>query len=128
MNNSIADKEELALRLVHGLQSQDKLIVESVLENKDESTIRSIIKRIPIEYITVFLHQLQSLLYTKEKKNLNSLIWLEQLLILRSTFLRTVSRISFNCIVLVELLIILLHFLAAKSSCRIKSVDGIAQC
>lgn len=91
MNNSIADKEELALRLVHGLQSQDKLIVESVLENKDESTIRSIIKRIPIEYITVFLHQLQSLLYTKEKKNLNSLIWLEQLLILRSTFLRTVS-------------------------------------
>lgn len=91
MNNSIADKEELALRLVHGLQSQDTLIVESVLENKDESTIRSIIKRIPIEYITVFLHQLQSLLYTKEKKNLNSLVWLEQLLILRSTFLRTVS-------------------------------------
>ena len=88
--------DSLAHVLVQGLQTRDKQMLDTVLNNSDDKIIRNTIKKLPIDSITLLLTQLQSFLFYKSENTITYIKWMEQLLNLRLSFILTVSPQDLN--------------------------------
>lgn len=65
INSKVPKIDNVAQLLVQGLHSKDKNILKSVLINRDDSTIRNTIKRLPMPVIVPLLEELTNYIQGK---------------------------------------------------------------
>lgn len=74
-------EEESCNLLIQGLIARDEKLLQKVLEEKDEETIKEIINRVPVNHVRKLLIEIGNLL-TKESST-NHLLWLQHLLAIK---------------------------------------------
>ncbi|RWS27075.1 WD repeat-containing protein 43-like protein [Leptotrombidium deliense] len=90
--------------LMQGLQSKDRRMLDTVLSRGDVNIITNTVKKLPIEYLSSLLSELQHRLYYKGDANLVYLSWLETLLQTKLSIILTLPNIDSQLMPLLELL------------------------
>ncbi|RWS02222.1 WD repeat-containing protein 43-like protein [Dinothrombium tinctorium] len=90
--------------LMQGLQSKDRRMLSTVLQRGDINLIKNTIKRLPMEYLSSLLEELQRHLYYKGDINFVYLKWLEALLQTKLSLILTLPNIHQQLVPILELL------------------------
>ncbi|KRT82733.1 hypothetical protein AMK59_3512, partial [Oryctes borbonicus] len=94
ITSKVPKMDNVAQLLVQGLHSKDKHILRNVLIKRDESVIRSTIKRLPMPVIVPLLQELTSCVQGKTAMSYTGSLWLKNLLQIHAGLLLSNPQLS----------------------------------
>ncbi|KAL5008350.1 hypothetical protein ScPMuIL_013931 [Solemya velum] len=85
--------DSVAVLLTQGLQSQDKKILNNVLQNRDEMVIRKTVRQLPVQAIIPLVHELSLRMQGHAQSGQNIVKWIKTVLTVHTSYLMTFPKI-----------------------------------
>lgn len=96
------ESERILQRLKDGIDSNDTDTIFQILEESNVQVVKQTVNQLPVEFVSRLLEFLRKKICRKTVKTSDSLLWLEQLLQSKITFLLSVSRLCITLCVLID--------------------------
>lgn len=97
-----SESERILQRLKDGIDSNDTDTIFQILEESNGQLVKQTVNQLPVEFVSRLLEFLRKKICRKTVKTSDSLLWLEQLLQSKITFLLSVSSLCVIYFLLIE--------------------------